>query len=159
MDFSKSLQTERLALSPVASRDLIFFVRLVGDARVRQFLGGPVPWLQRLRQFRTYRQGHPKIGIWVARTSGREDAVGLVVLSPHKDGEDYEISYQFRPKFWGKGLACEATARVVVPFVISFAPHYVFKGAAQIRDRSNPHRSTFPSFNRSLLVSVMPALQ
>lgn len=113
MDFSKNLQTERLALSPVALRDLVFFVRLVGDVRVRQYLGGPMPWPQRLKQFRAYRQGHPKVGIWAVRAIGCHSAIGLVVLSPHKDGEDYEVSYQFRPAFWGKGFAAEATACVV----------------------------------------------
>lgn len=113
MDFSKNLRTERLALRPVALWDIIFFLRLVGDVRVRQFLGGPVPWRQGVRQFRTYRQRHPKVGIWVVRTIDRPSAIGLVVLSPHKDGEDYEVSYQFCPMFWGKGFAAEATACVV----------------------------------------------
>lgn len=113
MDFSKNLQTKRLALGPVALRDFSFFVHLVGDARVRRFLGGPVPWLQRLRQFGVYRQGHPKVGFWVVRTRCRNRAVGLVVLSPHKDGKDYEVSYQFHPLFWGQGFAREATARAV----------------------------------------------
>jgi len=39
MDFSKNLRTERFALRPVALWDIIFFLRLVGDVRVRQFLG------------------------------------------------------------------------------------------------------------------------
>ena len=113
MDFLKNLRTERLVLNPVALRDLMFFVRLVGDVRVRQFLGGPMPWPQRLNQFRAYHQDHPKVGIWVVRTIVRQSAIGLIVLSPHKDGEDYEVSYQFRPTFWGEGFATEATACVV----------------------------------------------
>ena len=43
----------------------------------------------------------------------RDRPVGLIDLSPHKDGEDYEISYQFHPEIWGKGYAREAIACVV----------------------------------------------
>jgi ribosomal-protein-alanine N-acetyltransferase len=113
MDISKDLQTERISLGPVAFRDLTFFLRLVGNTSVRQFLGGPMPWRQRVRQFRAYRQGHPNVGIWIVRPLARQQAMGLLVLSPHKDGADYEISYQFHPVFWGNGFATEATARIV----------------------------------------------
>lgn len=113
MNFSKRLRTERLVLQPVVLWDIIFFLRLVADVRVRQYLGAPVPLRQGMTQFSAYRQGHPKVGIWAVRRTSKPGAIGLVVLSPHKDGEDYEVSYQFRQKLWGQGFACEATARVV----------------------------------------------
>lgn len=113
MVFSKILHTDRLVLGPIDLRDSPFFFRLLGDAEVRRYLGGPVPWRRRLRQFSAYRQGAPHVGIWIVRPRGRRQALGLIVLSPHKDGAEYEVSYQFRPTAWGQGFAREATARVV----------------------------------------------
>lgn len=43
----------------------------------------------------------------------RDQPIGLVELGPHKDGTDYEISYQFDPNFWGKGFASEAIQAII----------------------------------------------
>jgi ribosomal-protein-alanine N-acetyltransferase len=37
----------------------------------------------------------------------------LIELGTHKDGEEYEISYQFHPNYWGNGFAYEAAAAVI----------------------------------------------
>lgn len=39
--------------------------------------------------------------------------IGLIVLGHHQDEGAYEISYQFDPTFWGKGLAGEAVQAVL----------------------------------------------
>lgn len=113
MNIAPNLQTDRLALAPIELIDFIFFWRLVGNKSVRQFLGGTVPWRRRFSQFRQYLRGHPKVGIWVVKPHKQKTAIGLIVLSPHKDGAGYEVSYEFHPASWGQGLACEATACVV----------------------------------------------
>jgi len=41
------------------------------------------------------------------------NALGLIVLNPHTEGQDYEISYQFLPAYWGKGYAREAVSCVI----------------------------------------------
>ncbi len=113
MEIAPNLKTERLVLKPMKLSNFIFFWRLVGNTSVRQFLGGPVPWRQRFAQFRQYRSGHPKVGIWVVKPQKQKIAIGLMVLNPHKDGADYEVSYEFRPSSWGQGFANEATTCVV----------------------------------------------
>jgi ribosomal-protein-alanine N-acetyltransferase len=45
--------------------------------------------------------------------SNRDQPIGLVELGPLKDGNDYEISYQFSSMFWGKGFAKEAIQIVI----------------------------------------------
>ena len=37
----------------------------------------------------------------------------MIFLGRHHDGEDVEVSYQFLPKSWGKGLASETVGAIV----------------------------------------------
>ncbi|WP_418887983.1 GNAT family N-acetyltransferase [Octadecabacter algicola] len=113
MYISRYLETPRLILRPLLARDVLFFYRLVGNKEVRRFLGGPVPWKQRIPRFRSYLRSPADVSIWIVQTRQYSKSVGLIDLSPHKDGEEYEISYQFHPDGWGNGFAREATACVV----------------------------------------------
>ncbi|MEJ8559827.1 GNAT family N-acetyltransferase [Yoonia sp. GPGPB17] len=113
MKFAKQIQTERLLLQPLRKRNLWFFCRLIGSQSVRRYLGGPVVWSQRLSRFRRYMSAPDFVGIWVVSLTERNQPIGLVELGPHRDGKDYEISYQFSPTFWGKGLANEAVQAVI----------------------------------------------
>lgn len=51
--------------------------------------------------------------MWIVQTRSDRRSLGVISLSPHKDAEDYEISYQFHPGGWGHGFAREAAACVV----------------------------------------------
>lgn len=113
MKFAERLRTDRLSLNPLRKRDFWFFFNLIGDKRVRRYLGGPVGWRQRLPRFRQYLTSPNNVGVWVVSLESRNQSIGLVELGPHKDGNDYEISYQFNPMFWGKGFAKEAIQIVV----------------------------------------------
>jgi len=113
MKFSEEIQTERLSLRPLRKRDLWFFCTLIGNKRVRRYLGGPVVWNQRLPRFRRYLAAPNFVGVWIVCLADRNKTIGLVELGPHKDGNDYEISYQFSPTFWGKGFANEAIEAVI----------------------------------------------
>ncbi|MEJ1991897.1 MAG: GNAT family N-acetyltransferase [Maritimibacter sp.] len=113
MEIAPHLQTRRLKLAPLTWGDALFFWKLAGNVKVRRFLGGPVPRRRRLAQFRHSLDGVPSTGIWVVRPQMQKAAIGLLELSPHKDGRDFEVSYQFKPSAWGQGFASEATARVV----------------------------------------------
>lgn len=81
---------------------------------MRRYLGGPVPAPQLQPRFASYLQGHPDVGLWIARIAGTQSPAGLIELSPHKEGAGYEISYQFHPDFWGQGYAREALTRIIV---------------------------------------------
>ena len=113
MTFAEKVQTERLLLQPLRKRDLWFFCRLLGNKSVRLYLGGPVEWNQRFLRFRRYLAAPDFVGIWVVGLKDRNEPIGLVELGPHKDKKDYEISYQFRPTFWGSGYANEAVQAVI----------------------------------------------
>jgi len=113
MKIAPKLATTRLSLVPIQLRDILFYWQLAGCRNVRQYLGGPIPSRQRVSQFRRYLRGHPNVGIWVVRPSKQTKAIGLILLSPHKDGVYYEVSYQFLPSSWGQGFASEAVLRVI----------------------------------------------
>jgi ribosomal-protein-alanine N-acetyltransferase len=107
----KVLVTERLRLDPAGWGDAPFLWRLIGDAQVRRYLGGPVPRKRRLAWLRHCLARQAGTAVWVVRQDGAR--IGLVSLTPHKDGAAVELSYQFSPAAWGRGLAAEACAAVL----------------------------------------------
>ncbi len=113
MTFSVQLQRKRLLLGPLRARDAWFFYRLIGNPGVRKYLGGPVGRSQRLRQFKRYLNAPAHVGIWVVRLAKGGQPVGIIELGPHKDGDAYEVSYQFAPAVWGQGYAREALEAIV----------------------------------------------
>ncbi|MEO9899083.1 MAG: GNAT family N-acetyltransferase [Paracoccaceae bacterium] len=113
MKFAEKIQTERLSLHPLRKRNLWFFCTLIGNKSVRRYLGGPVVWNQRFPRFRRYLAAPNFVGVWIVSLAERNQPIGLVELGPHKDGNDYEISYQFNQTFWGKGFANEAIHAVI----------------------------------------------
>ena len=113
MEFAKQIQTERLLLRPVSGRDFWFFCSLVGNRDVRRYLGGPVHWTEWYPRFRGYLTPSADVGAWVVILVERRRAIGLVELGPHKDRQDYEVSYQFHPKAWGHGFAREAVGALI----------------------------------------------
>lgn len=50
---------------------------------------------------------------WLVETREAQHPIGLIFISHHADGEDYELSYQFHPDAWGFGYATEAAKRVI----------------------------------------------
>ena len=113
MEFAAEIFTDRLWLRPLKKRDLYFFVKLTGNRRVRHYLGGSVGWRRRLSNFRQYLAAPAYVGVWLVCLRNAKRPIGLVELGPHKDGKDYEVSYQFDPTYWGRGFASEAVRAVV----------------------------------------------
>ncbi|MEL6296146.1 MAG: GNAT family N-acetyltransferase [Pseudomonadota bacterium] len=113
MQFARQIQTKRLLLRPVCARDFWFFCSLVGNSEVRRHLGGPVHWTDWYSRFRRYLSPSAEVGVWVVVSVERGRAIGLVEMGPHKDGQDYEVSYQFHPTAWGRGFASEAVGAAI----------------------------------------------
>ena len=100
-------------MRPIKIKAFVFVFRLHGLNRVRQYLGGTVGRRQRFSRFKHFLVAPSQAGIWVACLANVNRPIGLVELGPHKDGKEYEISYQFDPTFWGNGLASEAVRAIV----------------------------------------------
>ncbi|WP_415922202.1 GNAT family N-acetyltransferase [Tateyamaria sp. SN6-1] len=103
-----TLATQRLVLRPAAWADVPFLVRLTGDPSVRAYLGGVQPF--RARVLQALRTG---TGFWIVCTVPGAQRIGLMSLTPHKDGLDTELSYQMVPAQWGQGFATEAAQALV----------------------------------------------
>jgi len=106
MTHADRIATPRLTLAPPTLRDAGFLWALHGNAQVRKYLGGPVPWRRRRDRVRQLCRALPGYTAWVVH--GAPGRIGLIEVSRHKDGVDWEVSYQFNPRAWGHGFASEA---------------------------------------------------
>ncbi len=106
------LATERLILRDVGEPDRDVIRAILCDPKVRRYLGGPVPDNRIDAAVDAYYCARDDERVWTAQLA-ESSTIGLVSLTPHTDGRDTEISYQFLPNFWGKGYASEAISGVL----------------------------------------------
>lgn len=107
------LETRRCRLLPLEAGDRPLLEGLYASEEARRFLGGILtgPELEaRIKAFLVPR--HPPEH-WVCRLRETGEAAGLVHLNPTPSEREYELSYQFLPAFWGRGLASESAATVI----------------------------------------------
>lgn len=107
------LITERLHLREILASDASFIGELVSHDEVRRFLGGPVPIAHREATISDYLSAAEGKLVWLVETREARHLLGLISISRHTDGEDYELSYQLHPEAWGFGYATEAAMRVI----------------------------------------------
>ena len=107
------LHTDHLRLRPPTVEDRALGETLHRDPLVRQYLGGPTPEEHLPDVLAGYLTFSPRRAAWVVRLADGGEAIGLVTVSEHKDGEDVELSYLFAPSAWGQGYATEATRAVL----------------------------------------------
>ncbi|PRY92479.1 ribosomal-protein-alanine N-acetyltransferase [Donghicola tyrosinivorans] len=112
MDFSKHLETDRLILQPPVHGDLLFIYRLLRNRYTRRFLGGPLSHRCAMARAQSYLSPPEGSGLWMAKAR-QGKRLGLVYLTPHSDGTDMEVSYQFHPAAWGRGYGQEAVSAVL----------------------------------------------
>ena len=105
-----TLQTERLELAKASWHDAPFVFRLIGNEKVRQHLGGVVALRKRPSVIRSYLNVGLDEFLWIARIRKSTSPVGLISVTKHKDGREFELSYQFHPNAWGRGYAFEAAS-------------------------------------------------
>jgi [ribosomal protein S5]-alanine N-acetyltransferase len=113
MEYAAYLETKCLDLRALAATDTAFITELIADERVRQFLGGPVPVERREAVANGYICVAPDKATWLVETKDSSQPIGLVFISKHKDGADFELSYMFSPNVWGMGYATEAVRRLL----------------------------------------------
>jgi len=113
-----TIETERLLMRPLNMNDVDALYKLDSDPLVMKYLGNrPVKNLDEvnfylktiLRQYELY-----DIGRWAVMEKSTREMIGWAGLkymneetNGHKDF--YDVGYRFRPEFWGKGYATEAT--------------------------------------------------
>lgn len=105
---ARHLITDRLMLLPSLEADASFIASLIANESVRQYLGGPVPLLKHPTTVASYLNIEKGEAIWTIKTKELMKPIGLVSVTKHKNGTDFELSYQFHPTSWGYGFATEA---------------------------------------------------
>ncbi|GAF17221.1 GCN5-related N-acetyltransferase [Bacillus sp. JCM 19046] len=106
-------ETDRCLLKPFQKFDFIDVRQLYVNQEVREFLGG----IRNDDSIEGILDGmlHPKADCyyWVVREKQIDSFIGLVSLDPHHEGVELELSYQFLPKWWGKGYAKEVLQEII----------------------------------------------
>lgn len=110
-----TLVTVRCALTPLEQGDFEDISRLLQNPRVRAYLGGPVAAEEVVVKLSAM-LADQKAWHWVVRLLEDARFTGLVSLTPHHDGDDYEISYEIDEMMQGRGFGVE-----IVRSVLNFA--------------------------------------
>src|SRR5690625_2471210 len=112
-------RTDGLLLRKATSGDESAYIELSTDARVRLHLGGPVP-VERLHA-RLEAQGASSIaadpGSFVIADGATDELLGMISLERrpasrpgHVAGDELELSYLLRRRFWGRGIAARSAS-------------------------------------------------
>lgn len=107
------LLTDRTVMKEIQNIDLEEVKELYLHPLVRKYLGGPREEDSIAALFEGMQTSDEKSLYLVVREKGTNHFIGLVSLDPHHDGENIEISYQFLPRWWGKGYGSEIVKEVV----------------------------------------------
>ena len=100
-------ETDRCTIQKFQRIDWHDVSRLYMNIDVRKYLGG-IRTEKQVQAALTHML-HPNDVCynWVVREKKTHHFIGLVSLDTHHDGNDFELSYQFSPEWWGKGYATE----------------------------------------------------
>ncbi|MCL2545869.1 MAG: GNAT family N-acetyltransferase [Oscillospiraceae bacterium] len=102
----KTILTERCALIPLSEVDFEELTPLAISQDARQYLGGVRPLETALNGWRKSIQEANEYPFTV-RLRESNTAIGLVMIAPHHNPADMEVSFLFMPAYWGHGYAKE----------------------------------------------------
>lgn len=105
------LRTKHLTLRALHAQDRLFLRELITSPEVRTYLGGPVAVARLESHIAGYLNDARESPHWTIEH--KDTPIGLISLSPHKDGADHELSYQLLPGYWRRGYGFEAAKAVL----------------------------------------------
>jgi ribosomal-protein-alanine N-acetyltransferase len=102
------MEARHVSLRPLDSGDLDIVMRLWTDPAVRKYLGGPLtdPGSVKRRFDGMLAATRGEGRFFAVESEGR--ACGIVSIDRYHDGVRHELSYQFIPEAWGRGIASRA---------------------------------------------------
>jgi ribosomal-protein-alanine N-acetyltransferase len=108
----RTIATQRCICAPLTESDFPSVAKLYTNHQVRRFLGGVDGGGFSQRAFTALCSSADTL-IWAVKEIATGEFIGMIFLGRHHDGEDVEVSYQFLPESWGRGLASETVAAIV----------------------------------------------
>ena len=106
------INTDRCCIFNLQQADVEKAVRLFTDDRVRRYLGGTLSVELAVEKLNSWlnKQNDLYLTVSLLENGG---FVGIISVTDHHDGKFKEISYQFLPEFWGKGLGYETISAIL----------------------------------------------
>ena len=111
-EIMRTIETQRCLCAPLTECDFPSVARLYTNHQVRRFLGGVGGGAFSQDRFKALSSVAGTL-IWAVKGSETGAFIGIIVLGRHHDGEDMQLSYQFLPESWGRGLASETVGAIV----------------------------------------------
>jgi len=98
----------RCVIEQVVPADMESLKRLYTDPACRQYLGGPINGVEAEHRVQALLNVDSHTLAWAIRVMPQSEAMGLITLGKHHDGDDFEVSYLLLPDFQGRGYATQA---------------------------------------------------
>jgi ribosomal-protein-alanine N-acetyltransferase len=109
--FLENILTERCLLTPLNEKDFNGLIPLYTSEKVRKYLGGirsnekALECLQESIASDEYN--------FTVKLNETGEVIGILMIAPHHDTNDKEISYMFLPDYWGNGYAKETLSALL----------------------------------------------
>jgi ribosomal-protein-alanine N-acetyltransferase len=130
-----SIMTDRCRLEPLHHSDKDAFLDLYLNKQVREFLGGTSSVEDSIIRFNKMLFEKNAINLSV-RLKADQNFIGLINIDKHHDDVEYEVSYQFLPNYWGKGLAQE-TVKAAIEYGLSALSRKLILAETQTRNQQS----------------------
>jgi len=104
--------SDHLSIRFLSEDDSDFVKKIWTNPDVRAYLGGIVSDEEAMRRFDQMLNEQNRIA-WHYVVESAMEKTGIVSLDLHHKRESYELSYQFLPEYWGKGLAHTALTQIL----------------------------------------------
>ncbi len=105
-------ETERLLLREYLPTDLDFFLQMLANRRVIQYLIRTEPWpREQVERWLNSCQGRwdqDGVGFWILEEKAGSQPIGWSGLNKIPETAEVEVLYALDEPYWGKGLATEA---------------------------------------------------
>jgi len=103
-------------LREIDYHDLNFLYKLHQDPEVMKYIGllrKKEELKSRIHRIRKEYLSTPGLGIWLACLHNTNEAIGWFNLNDLDGNPEIEIGYRLARSFWGKGYACEMSAKLL----------------------------------------------
>ena len=109
------IETERCSLRRLSFLDMEAVLSLYADQKIREYLGGTLKRPEASQRFQNILSSNLKGELhWAVMLKENRDFIGLVDVDRYHNGVAYQISYQFLPIYWGRGLAYETVKQAML---------------------------------------------